>query len=51
MGAEVKYEGAPGGDRFPHVYGALPLDAVMAVYPLPPRADGTFEPPLACSVA
>ena len=30
--APVRYEAlAPGGERYPHVYGAIPVDAVTAV--------------------
>ncbi|MEU6146312.1 DUF952 domain-containing protein [Streptomyces sp. NPDC047081] len=30
----VKYEsGEPGGEEFPHVYGPIPVDAVVAVEP------------------
>lgn len=35
----------PRGPWFPHVYGALPLEAVVAVHPLAPEPDGTFRPP------
>jgi uncharacterized protein (DUF952 family) len=41
--AEVRYENLEGGDTlFPHVYGAIPISAVLNVVPLRPQADGSF---------
>lgn len=41
--AEVRYEDVPGADApFPHIYGPLNADAVIAVRPLPAGPDGTF---------
>lgn len=34
----------PGGMQFPHVYGPVPVAAVVAVHDLPPAADGSFPP-------
>jgi uncharacterized protein (DUF952 family) len=45
VGPEIRYEGLPGGEQFPHVYGPLNLDAVTRVVPFPPRPDGTFALP------
>jgi len=43
LNAEVRYENLDGGlELFPHVYGRLNLDAVVAVMPLPAGKDGTF---------
>jgi uncharacterized protein (DUF952 family) len=43
--AEIRYEGAPGGEQFPHLYGPLDPDAVTAVLPLEPGPDGRFRQP------
>lgn len=34
----------PPSMRFPHLYGPLPLSAVVEVRPYPPQSDGTFAP-------
>jgi uncharacterized protein (DUF952 family) len=34
-----------GSELFPHVYGALPLEAVACVHPFPCRDDGGFAVP------
>ena len=47
LDAEVRYEDLLGGhESFPHVYGPLNLNAVVAIIPLPPGADGTFTFPV-----
>jgi uncharacterized protein (DUF952 family) len=41
--SEVRYENLEGGETlFPHVYGAIPIQAVLNVIPLRPREDGSF---------
>lgn len=44
-GAEIRYEGVPGGALFPHLYGPLPLAAVTRVLRLEPGVDGKFHQP------
>lgn len=43
----VKWEPSRGGVLFPHLYGALPLDAVLAYGPLEREADGAVMLPVA----
>ena len=40
LGEALKWEPSRGGDLFPHLYAALPLDAVTWAKPLPLGADG-----------
>ena len=40
LGPGLKWEPSRGGDLFPHLYGALRLDAVRWVRPLPLGPDG-----------
>ena len=43
LSAELVYEEPAGvGQDFPHIYGALNLDAVVAVFDFLPGPDGTF---------
>ena len=42
---EIRYEPAPSGERFPHIYGPLDLGAVTRSLPLEPGADGRFSLP------
>jgi uncharacterized protein (DUF952 family) len=34
----------PSSPLFPHIYGPIPLTAVVGVRPFPPGSDGTFAP-------
>jgi uncharacterized protein (DUF952 family) len=43
--AEIRYEGAEGGERFPHIYGPLNIDAVIKVLGFEPDEGGKFELP------
>jgi uncharacterized protein (DUF952 family) len=44
--AEIRYEGShEGGERFPHVYGPIDLDAVVDVVALPADAAGRYVLP------
>jgi uncharacterized protein (DUF952 family) len=46
--AEIRFEPVPGFDQpFPHIYGPLNTDAVVATRPLEPGAGGQFSPPAA----
>jgi uncharacterized protein (DUF952 family) len=42
--AEIKYENVE-NQYFPHIYGALNIDAVIQVVEFEPRDDGKFEMP------
>jgi uncharacterized protein (DUF952 family) len=44
LDARVVYENLEGGEQlFPHVYGAIPVSAVVAVTPFRPANDGSFD--------
>jgi uncharacterized protein (DUF952 family) len=45
LGEALKWEESRGGALFPHLYGALPIDAVTQVTPLPLGDDGEHEFP------
>jgi uncharacterized protein (DUF952 family) len=41
--SEIRYDNVPGADTpFPHIYGPLNADAVLAAWPLSPGPDGEF---------
>ena len=47
LGAALKWEASRGGDMFPHLYGPLPMSALLRAEPLPLAADGQHVfPPL-----
>jgi glutathione S-transferase len=43
--AEVRVEKIPDGRHFPHIYGPIPLSAVLDASPIPIREDGTLDLP------
>ena len=44
ISARIVFEDLYGsGTEFPHIYGALPIQAIEAVLPLQPEADGRFS--------
>lgn len=40
LGAALRWEPSRGGDVFPHLYAALPVDFVSGIYKLPLAEDG-----------
>ena len=42
LGPSLIYEPSRGGDLFPHLYGPMPLAAVIAVHELPRNRDGVY---------
>jgi len=46
LGTALKWEAARGGMLFPHLYGALPVDAVTSATALPLGPDGRHVFPL-----
>ncbi len=47
LGDAVKWEPSRGGQLFPHLYGPLTLDVVVAYGPLHRNAAGKVQPPIA----
>ncbi len=43
LGEGLRFEQSRGGALFPHLYGDLPLDAVVWAKPLPLRPDGGHD--------
>ena len=46
FGDAVRWEPARNGALFPHLYGSLPLEAVVAYGPLEGYEDGRLKPPV-----
>lgn len=49
LGKALRWEVSRGGDLFPHLYGHLPLDAVVSVAELPLGEDGVHVFPAGVS--
>lgn len=47
LGEAVRWEQARGGEDFPHIYGPLPLSAIVAYSPLERDDDGQVRLPVA----
>lgn len=45
LGEALRWEPSRGGALFPHLYGPLPLSAVIAAHPLPLGKNGTHQFP------
>ncbi|MGZ3689211.1 MAG: DUF952 domain-containing protein [Bdellovibrionota bacterium] len=46
LGSEIRFEDLyDEGEEFPHVYGEVPVSAVVAVHEFAPGADGSFQLP------
>jgi uncharacterized protein (DUF952 family) len=46
LGSAVKWDESRGGDLFPHIYGAMPLEVVIAYSPLERDDDGAVKLPV-----
>jgi len=46
-GPALRWEKARGGDQFPHLYGPLLLETVIAYGPIERGPDGAVKPPIA----
>ena len=46
LSPKIRYENLEGGTNlFPHVYGALNVDSIAAIYDFPPSDNGCFDLP------
>jgi len=50
LGETLKYEKSRGGELFPHIYGVLPFEAVIAVHLLGRDEDGAWRLPAELSL-
>jgi uncharacterized protein (DUF952 family) len=48
LGDAVRWEPSRDGQLFPHIYGVLPMAAVVSVVPLERTADGAVKLPAIC---
>ena len=46
LGGTVRWEASRDGQLFPHIYGLLPVEAVVSVAPLERAPDGTVKLPV-----
>ena len=46
IGPDIRWEVAENGQRYPHIYGPLNVDAVERVHEFPPQPDGSFTLPV-----
>jgi len=46
LGDTVRWEASRDGQLFPHIYGLLPVEAVVSVAPLERAPDGTVKLPV-----
>ena len=42
---KIRYESSEGGERYPHIYGPLNIEAVVKALDFEPGKDGKFELP------
>ena len=47
LGEAIRWEPSRGGQLFPHLYGALTLETILAYGPLERHEDGTIKLPVA----
>ena len=44
-GLDIRWEPAPSGEEFPHVYGPIPVSSVIRALPFEPDESGSFTRP------